>query len=107
MRSAWFSMTSLQKRPSKLQELRQQVLAEDPEALVTLIELANKRHWLPAGLLWKFKASADPEAKVGLIELQFPDYSNHKFVVGTLKNGKLKYASATDKPGKGETHDVG
>jgi restriction system protein len=80
----------------KLQDLRQQVLTEDPEALVTLIELANKRHWLPAGLRREFKAWADPEAKVVLIELQFPDYSNHKFVVGTLKNGKLKYASATD-----------
>jgi len=31
-----------------------------------------------------------------LIELRFSDYSNHKFVVGKLKNGKLKYASATE-----------
>jgi Restriction endonuclease len=84
------------KETIKLQELRQSVLAEDPEALVTLIELANKRHWLPAGLRREFKALAQPDAKVVLIELRFPDYSNHKFVVGQLKNGKDKYASATE-----------
>ena len=84
------------KETIKLQELRQRVLAEDPEALVTLIELANKRHWLPAGLRREFKALAEPDAKVVLIELRFPDYSNHKFVVGALKNGKKKYASATE-----------
>lgn len=84
------------KETVKLQELRQQVLAEDPEAIVTLIELANKRNWLPAGLRRDFKVWAAPEAKVVLLELRFPDYSNHKFVVGKLKNGKLKYASTTE-----------
>jgi hypothetical protein len=56
------------KETVKLQELSQQVLAEDPEALVTLIELANKRNWLSAGLRRDFKAWAEPEAKVVLIE---------------------------------------
>jgi restriction system protein len=84
------------KETIKLQELRKRVLTEDPEALVTLIELANKRHWLPVGLRGEFKALAEPDAKVVLIELRFPDYSNHKFAVGQLKNGKKKYASVTE-----------
>lgn len=84
------------KETAKLQELRQQVLAEDPKALVSLIELANVRHWLPAGLRREFKALAEPDAKIVLIELRFPDYSNHKFVIGKLKTGKAKYASITE-----------
>lgn len=77
----------------KLQKLRQLITAEDPEALAILIELANKRHWLPTKLRKEFKVLIEPNAKVVLIELQFPDYSNHRFVVGKMKSGKLKYAS--------------
>ena len=84
------------KETVKLQELRQQLLAEDPEAIAMLIELANRRNWLPAGLRRDFKAWVDPEAKVVLTELRFPDYSNYKFAIGELKNGKPKYASATE-----------
>lgn len=86
----------LAKETIKLQKLRQEVLAENPEALVTSIELADKRHWLPAGLRGEFKALAEPEAKVVLIELRFPDYSNHRFVVGKLTNRTSKYASVTE-----------
>lgn len=84
------------KETVRLQELRQQVTAEEPKAIATLIELASMRNWLPAGLRRDFKVWADTEAKVVLIELRFPDYSNHKFAVGKLKNGKLKFAPATE-----------
>jgi Restriction endonuclease len=84
------------KEAIRLQQLRQQVLVEDPEALVTLIELSNRRHWLPSGLRREFRSVANPDAKVVLIELSFPDYSNHKFAISRLKNDKLKYASVTE-----------
>jgi hypothetical protein len=101
----------------KLANLRADYVAEKPDALVTLIELADKRHPLTSFLnsvifarVRKsikselslrtddcFQAFADPTAKVVLVDLKFPDFSNHQFLLGYLKDNRPKYASDTEK----------
>ena len=89
---------------SRLNELRDSCLREEPEVLATLIEISNKRHpiryvyhYLPRNT---FRAFADPNAKVVLIELSFPDFAAHKFQIGTtggVLKPKPKYASEAQK----------
>jgi restriction system protein len=80
----------------RLAELRPQYEAGRPEALVTVLELSNRRHWLPLLFRQEFKAYADPSARIVLMELSFPDLSRRHFQTGKLKNGKSKYASDTE-----------
>ncbi len=86
---------------SRLDKLRDGYAREDPGALATLIEISNKRHpmrylyhYLPQNT---FRAFADPNAKVALIELQFPDFAGHQFQSGVTAGGKPKYASEAQK----------
>jgi Restriction endonuclease len=91
---------------------------EKPEALVTLIELADKRHPLSSVLKGVsvfvkarnairsqlslrmtdgFRAVADSDAKVVLVDLRFPDFSTHQFQMGHFKDHQPKYASDAEK----------
>jgi restriction system protein len=101
---------------AKLSALKANYAAEDPEALVTLIELADKRHamtvWIKPIYQFRrkarhnpinirmtdgFHAFADPEARAVLVELKFPDYAKHQFQIGKYKDDRPKYATASDK----------
>lgn len=77
--------------------LRDRYSNEEPEAIATLIELANRRH--PIGRRFRdgFRAFVDPNAKVVLIEIQFPDFAKHSFQIDTTAKGKPKYASEAQK----------
>jgi restriction system protein len=89
---------------SRLNELRDNYLQEQPEVLATLIEISDRRHPIP--YLYHhlprnmFRAFVDPNAKVVLIELWFPDFAGHKFQVGAtggVLKPKPKYASEAQK----------
>jgi len=85
---------------SRLLELRDKYSSEEPEAIATLIEIAHKRHPMPHVYhdLTRngFRSFIDPNAKVALIELQFPDFAGHKFQTGITARFKPKYASAAE-----------
>jgi restriction system protein len=75
--------------------LRDRYLSEEPEAIAALIELAHRRH--PIGRRFRdgFRAFAEPNAKVVLVEIQFPDFAKHSFQIDTTAKGIPKYASET------------
>lgn len=77
--------------------LRDRYLSEEPEAIAALIELAHRRH--PIGRLLRdgFRVFAEPNAKVVLVEIQFPDFAKHSFQIDTTAKGIPKYASETQK----------
>src|ERR1017187_2202446 len=77
--------------------LRDRYLSEEPEAITNLIELANRRH--PMGRRFRdgFRAFVDPDARVVLVEIQFPDFAKHSFQIDTTAKGIPKYASETQK----------
>jgi restriction system protein len=102
---------------AKLAALKANYAAEKPEALATLIELADKRHAMtkkPSISVFRrrvaprpnsisiripdgFHAFADPDAKAVLLELKFPDYGKHQFQTGQYQDCRPKYASVADK----------
>jgi restriction system protein len=89
---------------SRLNDLRGRYLREEPEALATLIETSNKRHAMRYAFHYlprtTFRALADPNAKVVLLELWFPDFAGHKFQIGQtgdVLRPKPKYASEAQK----------
>ena len=82
---------------SRLRELRSRYIKEEPESLATMIEVANKRHLIPDRFRNGFQAFVDHNAKVALIELQFPDFAKHQFQTGMKARGERKYASTTEK----------
>lgn len=78
---------------SRLNELRDGWSREEPEVLATLIEISNKRHpiryvyhYLPRST---FRAFADPNAKVVLLELWFGDLPESTWSSGVLSHGSL------------------
>ncbi|MFZ0744515.1 MAG: restriction endonuclease [Terracidiphilus sp.] len=77
--------------------LREKYLNEERETIATVIELANRRH--PIGRRFRngFHAFVDPDAKVVLVEIQFPDFANHSFQIDTTAKGLPKYASETQR----------
>ena len=112
-RQAFQAVHDLEAR--NLQNLRADYAAERPDAIATLIELADKRHPLTSArkdvsvfvrrgreaigsqlsLRTKdgFRAFADSDAKVVLVDLKFPDFSNYQFLIGRLKDDRPKFAS--------------
>ena len=84
---------------SRLNELRNRFLDEEPAALATLIEIANKRHPIPDRFRNGFRAFVDPNSKIALIELEFPDFAKHQFQIGATAGlrSKPKYASIAQK----------
>lgn len=84
---------------SRLKELQSRYLKEEPESLAMLIEIANKRHPIPDRFRNGLRAFVDPNARVALIELQFPDFAKHQFEIGSTGGlrAKPKYASLAQK----------
>jgi restriction system protein len=78
-------------------QLREKYLNEEPLTLVTLIEIANRRHPIAGRFRNGFRAFVDPDAKVVLVEIQFPDFAKHDFQIDTSARGIPKYASETQK----------
>ena len=81
----------------RLEGIRTKYLSEEPEALKALIEIANKRHPIAARFREGFHALVDPDAKVALVEIQFPDFAKHSFQIDRTATGLPKYASETQK----------
>ena len=78
-------------------QLREKYLHEEPEAIATLIEIANRRYPIASRFRDRFRAFVDPQSRVVLIEIQFPDFAKHSFQIDTTVTGIPKYASATQK----------
>jgi restriction system protein len=78
-------------------QLREKYLNEEPAAIATLIEIANRRHPIASQFRKGFRAFVDPHAKVVLIEMQFPDFAKHDFQIDTTAKGIPKYAPETQK----------
>jgi hypothetical protein len=57
----------------------------------------SNRSWLSLRMEDGFRAFADSDAKIVLIDLRLPDFSNHQFLIGHLKDDRPKYASITEK----------
>ena len=81
----------------RLIELRTRYSNEEPEALAALIEISNRRHSISFMFRDGFRTFVDPNAKVVLIEIQFPDFAKHSFQIDRTASGKPKYASETQK----------
>jgi restriction system protein len=67
------------------------------ENICRLVELVNKRHFLPPFLRGSFSVGLDPESKTLLIQFEFPDYRNISISYSHLRNGSCKYLSSADK----------
>jgi restriction system protein len=82
----------------RLSRLRTKHSNEEPNAITELIEIADQRHCISYRVQKSFCAFADPNTKVVLIELQFPDFTKHRFEVDrTVVGKKIKYATETQK----------
>ena len=78
-------------------QLQEKYLNEESATIATVIEIANRRH--PIGRRFRdgFRAFVDPNAKIVLVEIQFPDFAKHSFQIDTTAKGIPKYASETQK----------
>lgn len=76
----------------RLHELRGRYLEGEPEAIITLVEISNRRHPISSRFRDGFRAFIDPSGNIVLLELQFPDFAKHKFQID-LK----RFASETQK----------
>ena len=64
------------------------------------IHYANRAHYLPKFLRRKYDVLVDCDARMALLEFEFPDYKNEKIVTSYEKHypkDKIKYASETQK----------
>jgi hypothetical protein len=77
----------------RLGGLRAKHSNEEPKAVKELIEIANMRQLVSYRVQKDFRTFVDPNAKVVLIELQFPDFTKHQFQIGKTARGNSKYAS--------------
>ncbi len=81
----------------RLEGIRTKYLNEEPEALKALVEIANKRHSIAARFREGFHVFVDHNAKVALVEIQFPDFAKHSFQIDATAKGLPKYASEAQK----------
>jgi restriction system protein len=68
-------------------------------AITRLTKIANLRHPLPRFFRKRFDAFYDAQARLLLIEFEFPDFARENFVIGRANSRpyKPKYASAAQK----------
>jgi hypothetical protein len=62
-----------------------------------LIEISYNRHYLPKALKKKFICVINPDSQTLIVQFEFPDYRYKQISYGKLKNGNLKFLTATQK----------
>ena len=86
------------KAAEKLERLRFSLEVDtSAESVCKLIEISNKRHFLPSFLKKDFVVAINPDSKILLIQFEFPDYSGKHLSSAILKNGSPKLLSATER----------
>lgn len=86
------------KAAEKLERLRFSLEVDtSAESVCKLIEISNKRHFLPLFLKKDFVVAINPDSKILLIQFEFPDYSGKQLWSAILKNGNPKLLSATER----------
>ena len=83
---------------SKVRKLRAALEVDaSKEAICKLVEISNRRHYLPAFIKKEFLVAINPESQTMLIQFEFPDYSSFAISHYLRKNGNYKYLTASQK----------
>jgi restriction system protein len=83
---------------TKLEKLRTSLeIDASLESNCKLVEISNQRHYLPSFLKRDFLVAINPESQTLLVQFEFPDYSSLDISTSQLKNGNLKYLTASQK----------